>query len=414
MQFVSATPSIIGIKGFGLNEVAEVIFQVLDTNGNPVQNQVVNFTLSTTVGGVNLPNSSDTSDANGLVRADVQSGTVPTTVRVTATLASNPTISTQSDGLTVSTGIADQNSISLSLSDKNPEAWAIDGQIVSVTVYAADHFNNPVPDGTAVTFNTEGGQIQSQCLTSGGSCSVNWTSSNPRPSLGRVTVLATMLGEETFIDANGNGVLDNNDTFSDEAEAYRDDDESGTFDLGTEEFLDFNSSGTYNTADGEYNGVLCCDATAVAAAVSGDACFGKTAAASVTCSASKNIHVRGSGVIVMAASDLTLYSPDAGLNGAGQSVDTTTISVFHDIDGNGVPSAGDQVPPSGTRISISTTNGTLESSGSITVPSTNINGVYTTNVRWRGDNTSSAGSMSISATTPAGLVTSGLFLNLVD
>ncbi|MBW9270941.1 MAG: Ig-like domain-containing protein, partial [Candidatus Thiodiazotropha sp. (ex. Lucinisca nassula)] len=116
MQFVSAEPSVIGLRGVGLTEVSKVSFQVLDTNGNPVSQQVVNFSLNTDIGGVAIPAGSikATSDIDGIVRTDVKSGTVPTTVRVTAALESNPLISTQSDGLVISTGVSDQNSISLS------------------------------------------------------------------------------------------------------------------------------------------------------------------------------------------------------------------------------------------------------------------------------------------------------------
>ncbi|MEJ2427179.1 MAG: Ig-like domain-containing protein, partial [Candidatus Thiodiazotropha sp.] len=194
MQFVSAEPANIGLKGFGLVETSDVTFRVLDTNSNPVSGQLVNFALNTTVGGATLINSSATSDVNGLVTATVNSGTIPTSVRITATLVANSALSTQSDGVTISTGISDQNSFSLALSNHSPEAWNTDGEVVTASVYAADHFNNPVPDGTAIYFTTEGGQMESQCLTAAGRCSVKWTSSNPRPDNGRVTVLATMLG----------------------------------------------------------------------------------------------------------------------------------------------------------------------------------------------------------------------------
>ena len=409
LQFIDAVPSTIGIKGFGLVEVSRVSFKVLDTNGNPAPNEVITFELNTDIGGITLSDASATSDIDGLVQVDVTSGTVATVVRVTATLASNPAIKTQSDGLVISTGVADQNSISLSVSTKNPEGWSIDGTEVVCSVLAADHFNNPVPDGTAVYFTTEGGQIEPQCQTVNGRCSVTWTSSNPRPIDGRSTLLATMIGEESFIDSQpSNGLLDNLDTFEDMPEAFRDDDESGDYTAGVDEFLDFDSDGTYDTGDGEFNGVLCCDATAVANAVAGDACFGVTPTPEV-CSAEKNINVRSQNVLVMAASSLASTSPDTTLYGAGETVDTTTVSVF------GIHSDGSyQVPPSGTVISLKATNGELESDASIVVPSTNAPGPYTFSVRWRGDKTPSSGTLSISATVPSGLKSGGLYIDLVD
>jgi hypothetical protein len=85
---------------------------------------------------------------------------------------------------------------------------------VAVTARLSDHFHNPVPDGTAVYFTTNGGAIQPSCTTVGGACTVNWISQNPRPQngpislLGRPTILVYAIGEESFVDANGNGVAD--------------------------------------------------------------------------------------------------------------------------------------------------------------------------------------------------------------
>jgi hypothetical protein len=338
LEFVSAEPSLIGLRGVGLTEVSRVSFRVLDQNGNPVSQQTVNFSLSTNVGGANIPEGAETSvsDSNGLVGTDVKSGTIPTAVRVTASLESNPLISSQSDGLVISTGISDQNSISLSTEIFNPETWGIDGIEVGLTVHAADHFNNPVPDGASVYFTTEGGQIQSQCQLENGRCSVNWTSSNPRPTddflpggMGRITILATMLGEESFIDANGNGVLDSGDTaYSNIPEAFRDDNEDDAKHVSLEEFVDFNTNGIYDdaNADTDYNGALCCDTDAVAAAaqavVDGEdpgVCYNVTPITSPVCSSEKNINVRDDIVMIMAESfaDITLVS---GTVAAGSSV----------------------------------------------------------------------------------------------
>ncbi|MEW7998448.1 MAG: hypothetical protein AB2786_05605 [Candidatus Thiodiazotropha endolucinida] len=339
MEFISAEPSLIGLRGVGLTEVARVSFRVLDQNGNPVTQQRVNFRLSTDVGGARIAEGAETavSDVNGLVGTDIKSGTIPTAVRVTASLDANPLISTQSDGLIISTGISDQNSMTLGPEIFNPETWVINGVEIALTVHAADHFNNPVPDGASVYFTTEGGQIQSQCQIENGRCSVNWTSSNPRPQendvpdgmAGRITILASMLGEESFIDANGNGVLDNGDpAFADIPEAFRDDNEDGAKHPSHEEFVDFNTNGIYDGvgSDPNYNGVLCCDTAAVAAAeaavASGEdpgVCFGVTPATLPACSSEKNINVREQTVLIMAESS-ALITLVEGTVGAGNTV----------------------------------------------------------------------------------------------
>ncbi|MCU7841261.1 MAG: hypothetical protein KZQ94_18005 [Candidatus Thiodiazotropha sp. (ex Troendleina suluensis)] len=325
LEFVSAVPELIGLRGVGLTEVSRVSFRVLDQNGNPVTRQRVNFALSTDVGGANIPAGAETavSDVNGLVGTDVKSGTIPTAVRVTASLDANPLIASQSDGLVISTGVSDQNSMSLATEILNPESWRTDGVEVQLTVHAADHFNNPVPDGASVYFTTEGGQIQSQCQIVDGRCSVTWTSSNPRPAvdflpggMGRITILASMLGEESFIDANGNGVLDSGDTaFSTIPEAFRDDNEDNIKHASLEEFVDFNTNGIYDGAnsDSNYNGALCCDTAAVAAAeaavAAGDdsgVCYGVTPITSPVCSSEKNINVREDIVMIMSESFATI------------------------------------------------------------------------------------------------------------
>jgi hypothetical protein len=197
-----------------------------------------------------------------------------------------PTISTQSSQLIVSTGIPQQNSFSLSVACQNVEAWAIDGVSVAVTARLSDRFNNPVPDGTAVSFHTEGGQIAASCqttTTNGNSgCFVNWTSQNPRPpkwaSLplcalpavagtcdrpGRSSLLAIAIGEESFTDLHGDGTFDKGDPFVDVGERFEDDNENGAWDPG-EYFYDFNHNGIHDGPDGFFNGVLCEDINTVA------------------------------------------------------------------------------------------------------------------------------------------------------
>ena len=88
---------------------------------------------------------------------------MPTAARVTATLSATQ-IATQSEQLAISTGIPDQNSMSLAF-DRLAVDGTCDGERINVTLRMADRFNNPVPEGTAANFRTEGGAIQAQCFT---------------------------------------------------------------------------------------------------------------------------------------------------------------------------------------------------------------------------------------------------------
>ncbi len=202
IEFVSATPENISLQGVGGIENSTIIFRLRDENGNVAPNKDVSFSLSTDVGGIGISPVNAKTDSNGLVQTVINSGTIHTSVRVRAELDDDTSIFTQSSLLVISTGIPDQDSFSLSASVFNPEAWNIDGTEVTITARLADAFNNPVPDGTAVSFTTEGGSIGDSCTTSNGVCSVIWTSQNVRPEgqeLGEVNNGPTLVKGSTDI-----------------------------------------------------------------------------------------------------------------------------------------------------------------------------------------------------------------------
>ena len=130
-----------------------------------------------------------------------------TPVRVVATAVDTDTkevITSQSEQLTVNTGLPQQLGFSLSTTVFNPEAGDFNGETATITIRASDSFGNPAPDDTAVNFTTEGGRIPHPCLTKMALCSVVWTSQSARVPDHRITILAYALGHETFFDTNGN------------------------------------------------------------------------------------------------------------------------------------------------------------------------------------------------------------------
>lgn len=280
IAFVSATPTNVALKGTGeagRPEVSTVVFRVLDVSGGPRAGATVNFTLSSTVGGLSLTSATATSDVQGNVQATVNAGTVATTVRVNAVVVDASGISTQSSQLTVSTGIPTAGSFSIAAVCANVEGWDYDGTVAPITVRLSDRFSNPVPNGTAVSFMAEAGAIQPQCTTTstateGGLCTVNWRSSQPRMPDGRASLLATAIGEESFIDTDGNGVFSAGDTFRtvaaaglpahDLGEPWLDTNENGSYELG-EPFYDYyngpGQAGLRDGPDGKFNGPLCTD-----------------------------------------------------------------------------------------------------------------------------------------------------------
>ena len=373
IRFEEAEPSIIAIRGTGaasdLDESALVKFKVTDINGNAVSDARVNFSLAKRVGGLALycaddifcdyatsadsaagrsSRATDLSGLDGIVSARVMSGSVATPVRVLAYIDTNRNgalddgePASNSKSLVVTTGLPDQNSLSVSADVLNIEgAYEADGKISTITVRMADKFNNPVPDGTPATLTTELGSIVGSCLTEAGACSVKWSSQSPRlsdtvdqfsapitiyenlsdetpnryrcpshrepagpcpddigsetvnppgaPRGGRSTILVTAIGEESFIDQNGNGQYDEGEYWTNLTEAFIDHNEDGLFTpaqrsnctdpasaddvclAGFEEtFTDFNTNGVFDLnnlpmalpgsslPDGVFNGVLC-------------------------------------------------------------------------------------------------------------------------------------------------------------
>lgn len=423
IEFVSATPENITIKGaggLGGSEASVVIFRVRDTNGDTINGRLVNFSLNSTQGGITLSPTSATTNLQGLAQTIVNSGTVATSIRVTAEIdGTSPPIVSQSTNLVVSSGIPDQDSFSISASVLNPEGWDQQGTEVVVTARLGDAFNNPVPDGTAVSFTTEGGKIEDSCTTVNGACSVIWNSQFPFPAGqelllqtppaaphfpnalgqsygGRATVTATAIGEESFPDLNGNARFDTseetafagtniNDLPFDLTEAFVDNNEDGIYNPQQaggetggelERFFDFNVDGSFDIADGQYNGVLCGD--------------------SIICSTTQSITVRRSLVLVMAGSsaqfDTVFPAGGSGTVGVGETgVFSVMISDLHN-----------QPMPAGTAVQW-VVDGLRPSTLLFFWPNHNINGA----LQWSlGVPIIGSSTVGIELTTPAGVISS--------
>ncbi|OAL75733.1 hypothetical protein AY606_13445 [Acinetobacter sp. SFB] len=173
------------------------------------------------------------SDNNGIVRVYLYPGAKPGPVEIKASLASDSSIFAVSRGLSVGTGRVTQRGLSLSVS-KNALDNTKDGDTAEIVARMVDRVGNPVPDGTAITFITEGGSIDTRCLTSAGSCVVTLSTQNPRPADNRVSVLAYVEGEKSFIDVDGTNVWNKAVTtlLHNIGSFYRDDDEDGMYDQG--------------------------------------------------------------------------------------------------------------------------------------------------------------------------------------
>jgi Bacterial Ig-like domain (group 1) len=246
LSFVSASPEVIYLKGSGFTESSTVTFQVLDVAGNPLPNQPVTLTATTLAGGLALDPASvagpKRSDSNGRVTAIVNSGTVPTPVRIQASMTvGTTTISTVSSSLSVAVGLPSQLNFSLSQGTLNIEGFDIDGTSNTYSIIASDRLSNPVPAGTSINFVSEGGQVEGikQIALANGlaRATANFISASPRPANGRITIVAYALGEESFIDGNGNNVYDCGESFQDLGDIYIDRVFNGAFDPADDQFV---------------------------------------------------------------------------------------------------------------------------------------------------------------------------------
>jgi len=469
LVFVSALPQNIALKGTGgagRQETSTVTFKVLDGAGKPIGGQTVNFALNTTVGGLAVSPTSAVTASDGTVSTIVASGTINTPVRVTATLPGGA-ISTVSDQLVVSTGVPEQASFSLSALTRNIEGGSFNGcpapNGTTLTARLADRFHNPAPDGTAVSFTAEGGSVDASCLTglvsttltdgsvitqkgTPGECTVRYCAGSPRPADGRITVLAYALGEESYIDANGNNRYDAGEIFTDLGDPFRNDravtdaNASGVDDAyvtgnaaraSGEAFIDTNGNGTWDaTGNASYNGVL----------------------RSNGAGSSDTVHIRQSMVMVLSNSTANISLLDQQVNNA-PTIGTLALSqcatgtAFNNVtrtfrfairDNNPTVFATNRLSahpgdaawlfdrpgnplPAGSIIRFSTSNGRLLSAESAVVQNTSSpdssNWVYTVQMvsdafqdqALNCSNTITGGALTISVTTPSGVVSSASY-----
>ncbi|MDC8785483.1 hypothetical protein [Roseateles koreensis] len=243
--FVSAAPTNIFLKGSGYVENSNVTFVVKDANNNGVPGQDVVLEPSVLVGGLTLDGSNSAvtkkTDSTGQVIVRINSGTVPTPVRVKATLA-NSNISTVSSSLAIAVGLPSQLGFSVAQGTINIEGYDIQGTSNTYTVIASDRLANAVPDGTAVNFISESGQVQATkqtALDASGiaTATVNFKSAAPIPADGRMTVLAYALGEKSFLDVNGNNVYDTGEDFQDLGDIFLNRKFNGTYDAAADQYI---------------------------------------------------------------------------------------------------------------------------------------------------------------------------------
>ena len=235
----------LGIRKSGSASSGQIEF-TLYANGVPVADQDVLIEkvqapedLSFVSFG-NQNNKTIKSDSNGKVIVNLYPGDKPGPVEIRATLVSDKNVSAVSKNVSVSIGRVTQDGLSLSVS-KNSLQNVIDGDTATITARMVDRTGNSVPDGTVISFVSEGGKVEPNCSTVQGVCSVTLTTQEPRPLDNRVTVLAYVEGDKSFTDLDGDNLYTKgvDRLLSNIGSFFRDDNEDNQYnkDYGIGEFL---------------------------------------------------------------------------------------------------------------------------------------------------------------------------------
>ena len=235
----TSNPLTLGIQNSGSSATGSVEFTVY-SNNTPLANASVSLSLEKSPLGLTfgvLGNRNvipATTDANGKVSVNIYPGSTPGPVEIKATLVRDSRINALSKDISVASSRVTQDGLSLSMG-KNVLDWSIDGDETTLTARMVDRNGNTVPDGTVVNFTTEGGRVSpASCATANGTCTVNFSTQNPRPGDGRVSILAVAEGEKSYIDMNQNNAWDNGIDIlvHNIGDTFRDDNEDGSFQLG--------------------------------------------------------------------------------------------------------------------------------------------------------------------------------------
>lgn len=271
----AAIPDVLGLKGSGIQENGVMTFLVTDSAGRRVSNAAVTFSQRQPAL-VTLGRTTGVTGSDGTVAVDYSAGT---DVGVSAVIATVPlTGATSSHPVAVRGAKPSAAGFYFRCEKGNLPAYETTPALETMTcqVRLSDRFGNRVGIPTPVRFATEAGAIDSFAVTKGfdpaapndpleGTATVTFSTDmgngfrpadvaplaaapaqypwprlaepqvaagsltrNPRDQL--VTIIAMTDGEESFVDSNHNGVLDNSEVFYDLGDPFIDANDDGVYD----------------------------------------------------------------------------------------------------------------------------------------------------------------------------------------
>jgi len=290
--------TIMGIKGSGFNEQAQVTFQVVDSSNHPAPGVNVSFSIANPPPGTTVTPSAVT-NAQGRVTANVSAGKVIGAFTVKATVIPG-LVEVESPTIGIRGAKPANKGFSLTCSPVNVGAYvsptppkAFD---VNCNVKLVDRYNNPVGTGTSVNFKAEAGSIPNSIATKAYQATGSNTDEgegtvvfstvgafppvdvdplpadaaqvptpreaeptypdgvltrNPRDGL--VTIIAYVRGEEFFADDNNNGTRDPDEQFVDQGEPFVDSNDNGVRDPGEVYIDEAPADGQWNPPNGVWD-----------------------------------------------------------------------------------------------------------------------------------------------------------------
>ncbi|SDT87043.1 Ig-like domain-containing protein [Desulfobacula phenolica] len=266
----SITPETIGVAGSGISNISIINFSVNDSSGNPVPDyNLVTFKISTAIGGGEKLSTTEAETQNGKVSVSLTSGTVSGTVGINAIYNDGNTDLLTEAKVTIVSGLPAAEQLGMAVEYHNMAGGRTFGLQNKITAYLGDRYGNVVPDGTKVSFMSEGGTIGTSdgfepSTVFGVAEAVLQTSPPTTPDLGGVNgstqsnpglcrIVIYTPGNEGFYDINGNNVYDEGiDTLTvDMSEPYIDANDNNQYDSG-EKYIDSDGSGSFTQADGKY------------------------------------------------------------------------------------------------------------------------------------------------------------------
>ena len=297
---------------------------------------------------------------------------------------------------TVITSDADVNGFLLATTVFNPRSYDFIGTEVDLIATVKDHSNNPVADGTVITFIADdNGYVEDQCTTVSGSCTVKWRSARDRnqpvdPDAANdngyendhlITVMARTIGEDSFIDKNANSLFDEGETYFTQSEAFLDANDDGDYDSGNtdyDEYSDFNNNGSFdgNEVFTRFRGTSCSSSARA---------LGHCAQKLEVWDTIRLVNSSGQ------PGSIRLFQGSC----SAQSVTTvTTVAVgTYCLE---VLDPHSNIPPVGTKINVTTDNGSIDlSPNAVANVFADLRTGYRSDVRLKGDGNSSSGTMTI-------------------